>query len=117
MSTHCQANDTDDFIDNSPIKLPGGRGEGREGGAELMGHQGETAKVRLAAAWQTCEVKASGEANDLLVFRHGWIRIEPWHGQQFSYTSPTAVHYQSKYGTWRFNGASMWLHVLLLRTD
>ena len=73
MSTHCQANDTDDFNDNSPIKLPGGR---REGGAELMGHQAETAKVRLAAARQTCEVKASGEANDLLVFRHSWIRIE-----------------------------------------
>ena len=83
MSTHCQANDTDDFNDNSSIKLPWeGRREG--GRSRTNGHQAETAKVRLAAAWQTCEVKASGEANDLLVFRHGWIRIEPWHGQQLT---------------------------------
>ena len=61
----------------------GGEKEGREGGAELM-----AIRLRLPrSAWLTCEVKASGEANDLLVFRHGWIRIEPWHGQQFSYTT------------------------------
>ena len=74
MSTHCQGNDTDDFNDNSPIKLPGWE---REGGRSLTnGHQGDTAKVRLAAALQACEVKASGEANDLLVARHGWVWIE-----------------------------------------
>ena len=44
-----------------------------------------------------CEVKASDEANDLLVARHGWIRIdhsaEPWpvHCTK-SCTYPVIVH-------------------------
>ena len=41
-----------------------------------MAHQADCQGHRLAAAW-ACEVKASDEANDLLVARHGWIGIEP----------------------------------------